>query len=544
VELKMLRRSILLFLCAATLAAGPATAANGASVCTGTCFTAPAGSGALFVFSGHGWGHGVGMSQYGAYGYAQHGSTFQQILAHYYPGTTLQAAPGTTFRVLLADHKKKVTLSSELPFTVKDGAGRQVALPAGAVTFGTGLKLAGQSLTAPLTFLPGRGGALTLTRAYRGKIQVDVVDGKLRAVNIVGLEQYLYGVVPAEMPSAWAPQALDAQAVAARSYALATRKIGAPYDAYSDTRSQMYLGLSNESAATTAAVTATKGQALFFGNKIATTFFYSTSGGKTESSVDWTGTALPYLVSVPDPYDDISPYHNWGPVPVTAQTISKALKVTGPITDATTVANAAGRVGKLNLVTPLAPQAISATSLRSAIGLRSTWFTVGVMSLSAPVPSAAVAYGSPLTLIGTVRGLSSVTLEQRPLGGTWQSVGPVAAGALKLTQKPAMTTDYRLATAAAAAAFVRIRVAPAVELTTFTTTQVAGSEQPPLPASPVQVQQQNPDGTWLTITEGIVNADGTFSVPVTLASGGTYRVSVGPATGYTAGTTLPQVVMH
>jgi SpoIID/LytB domain protein len=350
--------------------------------------------------------------------------------------------------------------------------------------------------------------------------------------------------VPAEMPSAWAPQALDAQAVAARSYALATRKIGAPYDAYSDTRSQMYLGLSNESAATTAAVTATKGQALFFGNKIATTFFYSTSGGKTESSVDWTGTALPYLVSVPDPYDDISPYHNWGPVPVTAQTISKALKVTGPITDATTVANAAGRVGKLNLVTPLAPQTISATSLRSAIGLRSTWFTVGVMSLSAPVPSAAVAYGSPLTLIGTVRGLSSVTLEQRPLGGTWQSVGPVAAGALKLTQKPAMTTDYRLATAAAAAAFVRIRVAPAVELTTFTTTQVAGSEQPPLPASPVQVQQQNPDGTWLTITEGIVNADGTFSVPVTLASGGTYRVSVGPATGYTAGTTLPQVVMH
>jgi hypothetical protein len=166
------------------------------------------------------------------------------------------------------------------------------------------------------------------------------------------------------------------------------------------------------------------------------------------------------------------------------------------------------------------------------------------MSLSAPVPSAPVAYGSPLTLIGTVRGISSVTLEQRPLGGTWQSVGPVASGALKLTQKPAMTTDYRLATAAAAAAFVRIRVAPAVQLTTFTTTEVAGSEQPPLPAAPVQVQQQNPDGTWLTIAEGIVNADGTFSVPVTLTSGGTYRVSVGPATGYTAGTTLPQVVMH
>jgi stage II sporulation protein D len=544
VELKMLRRSILLIATAATLAAGSAAAADGASICTGNCFAAPAGSGALFVFSGHGWGHGVGMSQYGAYGYAQHGATFQQILDHYYPGTTLRPAPSTTFRVLLADRKKKVTISSELPFTVKDGAGQKLALPAGAVTFGTGLKLAGQSLTAPLTFLPARGGALTLTRAYRGRIQVDVVDGRLRAVDIVGLEQYLYGVVPSEMPSSWSSEALEAQAVAARSYALATRKIGAPYDAYSDTRSQMYLGLSNESPATTAAVTATKGQALFFGNAIATTFFYSTSGGQTESSLDWTGTALPYLVSVPDPYDDISPYHNWGPVPITAETIGKALKLAGPITDATTVANTAGRVGKLNLVMPLAPVTVSATALRSAVGLRSTWFTVGVMSLSAPVPSAPLAYGSPLTLVGTLRGVPGVTLEQRPSGGTWQPVGPVAAGALKLTQRPTITTDYRLATETVAAAFVRIRVAPTIQLTTFTTTQIAGSEQPPLPDAAVQVQQQNPDGTWLPIADGAVNTDGTFSVPVTLTSGGTYRVSVGPATGYAAGTTPPQVVVH
>ena len=358
----------------------------------------------------------------------------------------------------------------------------------------------------------------------------------------MGLEPYLDGVVPSEMPSAWSAQALAAQAVAARSYALATRKIGAPYDAYSDSRSQMYLGLSNESPATTAAVTATKGQVLFFGSAVATTFFSSTSGGKTESSLDWTGTALPYLVSVPDPYDDISPYHNWGPVPITAQTISKSLKLTGPITDATIVANAAGRVGKLNLVTPLTALTVSATTLRTAIGLRSTWFTVGVMSLSAPVPSAPVAYGAPLTLIGTVRGVPGVMLEQRVSGGTWQSVGPVASGLLKLTQRPTITTDYRLATATAAAAFVRIRVAPAIQVTTFSTTQIDGSEQPALPAAPVQVQEQNPDGTWITIATGIVNADGTFSVPVTLTSGGTYRVSVGPATGYSAGTTPAQIV--
>ena len=171
----------------------------------------------------------------------------------------------------------------------------------------------------PLTFVAGKGGPLTLRRRYRGKIQVDLVDGKLRAIDVVGLEQYLYGVVPSEMPSTWAPEALKAQAVAARSYALATRQIAAPFDVYSDTRSQMYLGVSHESPAATAAVDLTKGQVLFYGGTVATTFFSSTSGGKTESSLDWSGTALPYLVSVPDPYDDISPYHNWGPVAVTGK---------------------------------------------------------------------------------------------------------------------------------------------------------------------------------------------------------------------------------
>src|SRR4051812_37837800 len=94
--------------------------AAAASVCSTTCFQAPAGSGALLVFSGHGWGHGVGMSQYGAYGYAQHGSTYDQILAHYYSGTTLGPAPASTIRVLLVDKKKKVTIDADAPFTVRD----------------------------------------------------------------------------------------------------------------------------------------------------------------------------------------------------------------------------------------------------------------------------------------------------------------------------------------------------------------------------------------------------------------------------------------
>src|SRR5207302_1887518 len=205
-----------------------------------------------------------------------------------------------------------------------------------------------------------------------------------------------------------------------------------------------------------------------------------TSGGKTESSFDWTRAALPYLVSVPDPYDDISPYHSWGPVPMTARSVVKALKLTGPVLDATTVPNAAGRVAQLNLVTPLDAVPVAGTKLRAALGLRSTWFSVGVLSLAAPSPNAPVVYGSPVTLGGTIRGLTGVTLEQRAAGGAWEAVGPVAPGPVKLTQKPAITTDYRLATATAAAGSVRIRVAAvaaAAPAAAFTPTDPLAAKQ-------------------------------------------------------------------
>src|SRR5439155_16639981 len=145
----MVRRLLPLVALAAAFTAGSAAAACRAPVCTGTCFSAPAGSGALFVFTGHGWGHGVGMSQYGAYGYAQHGATFDQILSHYYPGTTLGPAPVSKIRVLLADKRKTLKLSSAVSFTVRDGAGAKHTLAAGTVSFGPGLMLAVDGHTSP-----------------------------------------------------------------------------------------------------------------------------------------------------------------------------------------------------------------------------------------------------------------------------------------------------------------------------------------------------------------------------------------------------------
>jgi stage II sporulation protein D len=435
-------------------------------------FVAPAGSGALFLVRGHGWGHGVGMGQWGAQGYAEQGYSYDQILAAYYPGTT----PGQTFvtsiRVLLASGKTKLSISSQQQITVDDADGFEYTLPAGKTALTPALELAvdggsQQALTPPLTFSPAGGSKLSLGRAYRGQIVVDVVKGKLRAINVLPLEQYLYGVVPAEEPSNWLPAALEAQAIAARSYAVASRRAAAPFDVYSDSRSQAYLGVSAETPAARQAVDLTAGEVLLYNGHVATTVFSSSSGGRTQSAADaWGSSGKPYLVSVKDPYDRISPYHDWGPVPVTARSLRVALGVTGRIVDATVKRNSSRRVRTLEL-TSLSHGAQSTTDVAgtvaaSALALRSTWFSVGVLALHSPSPNPRVAPGTRVRLSGVVRGLKGVVVQQRPRGMGWtqlRSITPAAkTGAFHFAVRPRVTTDYRLATAKDAAAFVRIRV--------------------------------------------------------------------------------------
>ena len=547
---RMLLRALTIALAAGLLAAGPAAAApqDLPPVCAAKCVAAKPGTGALFLFSGHGWGHGIGMSQYGAWGYALHGYGYQQILAHYYPGTTIGPAQTNLIRVLLADGKKTLKVSCTVPYSVTDGNGVTHQLPAGPYTMSS----AALAWPAPLTFNAGVGGWMTLARPYRGQIEVDVVNGKLRAINVVGLEDYLYGVVPSEMPSTWSPPALEAQAVASRSYALATRKIAAPFDVYADTRSQVYLGVSHETATTNAAVDATRGQVVMYGGKVAATFFFSSSGGETESIADGWGVApVPYLVSVSDPFDVLSPYHNWGPVPISAKTFASALKVKGSILDLQTTLDPAGRVSRVSVLTlpslsvkTTTPPSFAGGTVMSALGLRSTWFSVSMMSLQQPAPVAPVPYGSSVTLTGLVRGITGVSLEQRVFGGSWTLVGPVAPaadGSLLLPEVPTVTTDYRLATPAAAVGYQRVRVAPLVQLAAPTPGTVAGTVQPLLPGVPVEVDAQNSDLTWTPLATGVVQPDGTFSLPVDVPAGTTYRIVVTPGQGFAPGMTAPQV---
>ena len=259
------------------------------------------------------------MAQWGAYGYAQQGSTYEEILAHYYPGTNLDQAAVARVRVLLAQGRSRLTVASDAPFSVRDGVGQLWHLTAGPHAFGPGFRLKTiegaqpQQLPGPLLFLPGTAPLRLNGLPYRGQLQASVANGALRAVNNVGLEAYLFGVVPSEMPYTWLPEALKAQAVAARTYALAVRKTGGWFDLYPDTRSQVYRGIAGEKASTTTAVNDTAGEVVLYNGHVATTYFFSSSGGRTAAASEvWPSSPpIPYLVSVDDPYDTISPHHQW-----------------------------------------------------------------------------------------------------------------------------------------------------------------------------------------------------------------------------------------
>src|SRR5256886_12532125 len=129
------------------------------------------------------------------------------------------------------------------------------------------------------------------------------------------------------MPYRWRLAALEAQAVAARSYAIATLKPTARFDLYPDTRSQVYGGIAYETPRTDLAVHRTAGRVLTWNGHVATTFFFSTSGGRTAAIRDvWPRAApAPYLRSVVDPYDAGSPHHAWGPLVLTTERVAALL---------------------------------------------------------------------------------------------------------------------------------------------------------------------------------------------------------------------------
>ena len=295
-------------------------------------------------------------------------------------------------------------MGSAAAFTVTSANGRTFNLSAGTHTIRANLQVRTangtlRTLVGPLRFDPGTAVLRLSGNGYRGRIRVRAEGGLVSAVNDVGLEQYIKGVVAWEMPASWHPEALKAQAVVARTYGLVSRKTGQWFDLYDDTRSQVYGGIRAEDSRASAAVEATRGEVVRSGGALAWTVYHSTSGGKTASREDeWGPPGIPYLVGVQDAFDAISPHHVWGSTDAeddcpnsgrdcvwSASALKRALGSRAPssITDFVVAErNGSSRVARARLSGPSGATTITGGTLRSVLGLRSTWFSIGVLRLN------------------------------------------------------------------------------------------------------------------------------------------------------------------
>ena len=337
-----------------------------------------------WTVTGHGFGHGVGMSQYGAYGYAQHQFTYRQILAHYYTGTTIGAAPKSRVRVLLTVARGPVTFrraTSACGRKLNPLRAYRARLAAGAVklTSSSGRTVAscGAKLKAK-----GRKGRIRIkgNGSYRGALIVRPSSGgtSLNVINALDIDKYVRGVVAGEMPSSWPIEALKVQAVAARSYALAVAVAGHGFDVYDDTRSQVYKGIAGETAMTDRAVSATKHEVVLYHGDVATTYYSASSGGQTENVEDaFGGDPIPYLKAVDDPYDTASPLHTWKKTYAQGQleaALGKYLK--GNLQDVqVTKTGVSPRIIAANVVGSNGTTKVTGEQLQSALNGYSTWMT-------------------------------------------------------------------------------------------------------------------------------------------------------------------------
>jgi stage II sporulation protein D len=338
-----------------------------------------------WVVHGRGFGHGVGMSAYGAYGYAKHGKGYRFILGHYYLGTSLGRLEKTrVVRVVLGIEGGDVGFSgatSACGLKLDPQRSYEAHRNGGSVR----LRNSGGKTLANCGGKLRAAGAGRITIAgygtYRGALETVPTEsqaGSLNVVNALAVDAYVKGVIPNESPPSWPMAELKAQAVASRSFALTAGVGGNGFDLYADTRSQVYKGLESEYASSDEAAEQTRGQVLTYNGKIAETLFSACSGGHTESIQNvFGGPAIPYLQGVPDPYDYYCPLHEW------------TLKFSGPEISAKlapyldgrlkqvviTKTGASPRIMSANLIGTAGTTTVTGTDLESALSSYSDWMT-------------------------------------------------------------------------------------------------------------------------------------------------------------------------
>ncbi|HET7043989.1 MAG TPA: SpoIID/LytB domain-containing protein [Gaiellaceae bacterium] len=488
--------------------------------------------GTVFVLDGGGWGHGVGLSQWGAEGAARAGWTYTRILGHYYPHTRLEIVTPRPVRVLLAEGRKQVAIGSAAPFLLVDARGRRVHVKARTLRFGPRLRLGKRELAPPLRVVAGAQPVTLDGTGYRGELELKVRDGGLMVVNTVALDRYLRGVVPYEMPLGWHLAAYEAQAVVARTYALATLKPGADFDLFADDRSQVYGGIPAERPETSQALGDTANRVLTYHGRVIVAYYSSSSGGRTAA----VQTAFPgqqpepYLVPVADPYDSISPYHEWDVVTDPGQ-LSRRFH--WDVRDLRLDRDGAGRVRRVLLVGPRRTRAVSAAAFRRALGLRSTFFSLRVLSLERPSRSAV--YGKPLVLGGFLRNARGVVLQERSPAGGWHAVRRVRTrpdGRFSALLRPRSTTAYRLEVDGEAGDPVEVQVARRIRVRA----SVGGLAGKVLPAAPVRIERKVGAG-WRPVASVPVGPSGFFRTELSRA--GSYRATAAAGSRYLASASPP-----
>jgi stage II sporulation protein D len=353
---------------------------------------------AWITIKGHGYGHGHGMSQYGAEGAARRGLSFRQIANFYYPGTTWGTSRGSVRVEISADTTDDLVVLPRNGLRVRDsGAGTVTPLPDnGATRWRISVNTAGEDRVAYFrnnrwrgwrglagegAFSAG-GAPVTLVtpsgrRRYRGQLAAEAPTAGGRArdtINTLSLEDYLKGVVPLEMPALWSKAAVRAQAVAARTYAAFERenRTGPLCDT---TSCQVYGGYSAEHPASNDAVEKTARLVLLHKGAPAFTQFSSSSGGWTSAG------GRPYLIAKADPYDGWAgnPNHTWS-TRISDTVIESHWPGIGNLTRIAVTQRDGhgewgGRVGSVTLVGARGRVVVSGDTLRSVLGLRSTWVT-------------------------------------------------------------------------------------------------------------------------------------------------------------------------
>jgi stage II sporulation protein D len=491
--------------------AGAATSANG-----------------LYV-QGAGNGHGVGMSQYGAAGYALHGASYQAILHDYYVGTTIgHVDPSKAVTVLLRPRGSAVfsgatmikgsprKLNPLVNYNVAPAAGGRLRIMLGRKPLG--------SFAAPLQV--GGPGPLKLIGlgSFRGAFvfRPSPSGSGVMTVNAVGLDDYVRGVVAAEMPSTWPAQALAAQAVAARTYALTSKPIGANFDVYDNTRSQMYEGVKAETTASNAAVAATSGQVVEYAGVPVVTYFFASSGGETESDQNVFPIApSAWLVGRPDPYDDSynNPYHRWK----VTFSLHAAQKRLGKLVDGSLIGirvlqrGVSPRIIKAKVVGTRGTVIVTGLQLRKVFGTPSTWMSFTTVSShgvqTSTTPAVTTTLPTP-TMTATTPTSTATGTTTSPSGGGGLIRRDQQSGLLRAAAEGALSAEFERTSSFIQHIFAALRIPTTRYL-------VRGVVFPARRGARVIVQSER-GRRWRKAASGHAGAGGHYSAQV--RGPGQYRV--------------------